>query len=114
MIYRVVFTQQASRELDEASDWWAENRDRNQAGRWYAGFSDRIAALSEHPERSSFADENDDFPSEIRQLNFGLSSRPTHRAVYTIVDDSAIVLTVRHTAQGRITPEDILEPIDDQ
>jgi hypothetical protein len=35
MIYRVVLTEQAARELDAAADWWSEHRDRDQAGRWF-------------------------------------------------------------------------------
>jgi len=114
MIYRVVFTQQASRDLDEATDWWTQNRDRDQAVRWYVGFSDKMLTLVEHPERMPVAAENDDFPYTIRELHYGLSSRPTHRAVFTVVADSVLVLTIRHAAQSRITPEDINEPIGDR
>ncbi len=113
MIYRVVLTEQAARELDAAADWWSEHRDRDQAGRWYAGFSDKIWTLSQHPDRLSLADENDDFPYTIRELHYGLSSRPTHRAVFTVVADSVLVLTIRHAAQDRISPDTISEPVGD-
>ena len=114
MIYRVVFTEQASHELDAAADWWAEHRDRDQAARWYAGFSDKILTLAQSPGRLPVADENDDFPYTLRELHYGLSSRPTHRAVVTVVDENVVVLTVRHAAQDRIAPDDLSEPIDGQ
>lgn len=44
MTYHVVFTEQASRELEQAADWWAEHRSLDQVARWYAGFSVAIAA----------------------------------------------------------------------
>jgi plasmid stabilization system protein ParE len=113
MTYRIVLSEQASCELDAAADWWAEHRNREQARRWYAGFSDKLWTLCQHPDRLSLADENDDFPYTIRELHYGLSSRPTHRAVFTVVGDNVLVLTVRHAAQGRITPEDISEPMGD-
>ena len=107
MNYRVVLTEQASRELESAADWWAEHRDRVQAGRWYSAFSERIWMLGDAPESLPPADENDDFPYEIRELHYGISSRPTHRAVYTITGDIVLVLTIRHVAQDRLAPADI-------
>lgn len=113
MICRVVLTEQASRELDAVAEWWAEHRNRDQAGRWYAGFSDKIWTLSQHPDRLPLADENDDFPYTIRELHYGLSSRPTHRAVFTVIGDSVLVLTIRHAAQDRIAPDNISKPVRD-
>lgn len=81
MTHRVVVTQQASRELDEAADWWAQHHDREQAARWYVGFSEQLWTLSDDPQRLPLAAENDDFPYVMRELHYGLSSRPTHRAV---------------------------------
>lgn len=111
MTYRVVFTEQASRELEEAAAWWAENRDQSEAARWYAAFSDRIFGLDHYPQSLPLADENDEFPYEIRQLNFGVSARPTHQAIYTIVEpDIVLVLTIRHSARNRLGPDDVDGP----
>jgi plasmid stabilization system protein ParE len=110
MSYRIAYTQQASREMQAAADWWAENRDRDQAARWYVGFSEKILSLADDPQRMPLTDENDDFPYEIRELHFGLSSRPTHHAVFTIVGQEIVLgLTIRHAAQDRITP-DMIDP----
>lgn len=110
MTYSVVMTHQASRELEEAADWWSEHRDRDQAIRWYSGFSEKLALLNEDPERLPLVDENDDFPYTIRELRYGLSSRPTHRAIFTVTNVNVVVLTIRHLAQDRLTQEQISEP----
>jgi plasmid stabilization system protein ParE len=78
-----------------------------QAARWYAGFSDAIAALAQNPERCPLAPENGCFPYEIRELHYGLGSRPTHRAVFTVRPDMVLVLTIRHAAQADLTEADL-------
>ena len=109
MSFPVVFSQQAACELEEAADWWVEHRDPAQSARWYSGFSEKIASLSEDPVRFPLADENDDFPYSIRELHYGFSSRPTHRAIYTITNENVVVLTIRHIARDRLAPNDISE-----
>jgi plasmid stabilization system protein ParE len=106
-VHAVVFTQQAARELEAIAEWWAERRSVQQAARWYEGFSSKIEALCDDPDRLPLADESPDFPYELRELHFGLGSRPTHRAVYTIVSEFVVVLTIRHVAQRAIGPDDI-------
>ena len=107
MTYRVVFTQRASDEFDAAADWWAEHRSAQQAARWYAGFSDAIASLCDLPERCSLARENGRFPYEIRELHYGLGSRPTHRAVFTVRPDVVLVLAICHVSQKDLTEDDL-------
>jgi plasmid stabilization system protein ParE len=108
MTFQVVITAQAAAELQAASVWWAENRDPHQAARWFAEFDEEIRGLAENPYRYAVAREDERFPYEIRQLNFGLSSRPTHRAVFTIVEpDVVLVLTIRHLARDRLDPDDV-------
>lgn len=68
----------------------------------------KIRALEDTLHRDQVADENDDFPDEHRQLNLGLSSLSTHRAVFTIVEpDIVLVLTIRHLNQDRIPRNDV-------
>lgn len=107
MTYRVVFTQRASDEMDAAARWWAEHRSAQQAARWYAGFSEAIFSLTEFPERCSLARENGRFPYEIRELNFGLGSHPTHRAVFTVRPDVVLILTIRHSAQEDLGEDEL-------
>ena len=107
MTHHVVLTRRADRELEAAADWWATHRSPDQAARWYAGFSDAIASLAENPERYPLATENGLFPYEIRELHYGIGSRPTHRAVFTIRPDTVLVLTIRHAAQAELTEGDL-------
>ena len=107
MTHRVVLTTQADCQLEHAAAWWAEHRSPGQAARWYAGFSEAIAALAQHPERCPLAPENGHFRYEIRELHYGLGSRPTHRAVFTIRPDMVLVLSIRHAAQADLTEGDL-------
>jgi plasmid stabilization system protein ParE len=105
--YSVVFTEQAARELETAADWWAIHRSTLQAGRWYEGFSLKIESLSKSPERLPLADEDPEFSYELRELHYGLGAISTHRALFTIVADFVVILTIRHAAQRAIRPDDI-------
>ncbi len=107
MILDVVLTRRAQSDLEQAFEWWTANRSKEQAERWYAGFVLSILRLSEEPKRWPTADENPSFPIEIHQLNFGLRSTPTHRAIYTVRPDTVVVLRVRHLAQVPLSPEDV-------
>lgn len=107
MTYRVVFARSADRELQGAADWWAAHRSPNQAERWYSGFSEALASLSRNPERCPLAAENGRFPYEIREMYYGLGTRPTHRAVFTIRGDIALVLSIRHAAQEDLKEGDL-------
>ena len=107
MSYRVVLTDRADRELESSAEWWSQNRSPDQAARWYARFSDAIASLRESPERCPLAPENGLFPFEIRELHYGLGSRPTHRAVFTVRPDMVLVLTIRHAAHATLTENDL-------
>lgn len=107
MTNRVVFTRRAERELESAAEWWAAHRSPSQAAPWYMGFSEALASLSHNPERYPVAPENGRFLYEIRELHYGLRSRPTHRAIFTIRDDMVLVLTIRHFAQADLTEGDL-------
>lgn len=107
MTYAVVVTEKAARELEASAQWWARERSVEQAQRWYAGIRAAIATLAEQPQRCPQAIEQEDFPYALRELYYGLSARPTHRAVFTIVKQTVVVLTVRHVAQDRLHPDDV-------
>ena len=107
MTYTVVISEPAERELEEAARWWAEHRSVEQAERWYRGFLDAIRSLADSPARYPLAREDRLFPAEIRELHFGLGRRPTHRAVFTLLTDVVLVLTVRHVGQADLTADDL-------
>ena len=104
----VVFRSSVERQLDDAADWWEKHHSSEQAEKWYAGFVESLALLYDHPTRFPLAPENDAFPFEVRELHYGLGSRPTHRALFTIRPDMIYVICIRHLAQGEITLEDLL------
>lgn len=103
-MFDVVISNVAQNEMQSAYDWWAINRSREEADRWYNELLQKILTLENDPDRLGLADENDSFPIEIRQLNFGVGSRPTHRAVFTIRAKRVVVLRIRHLAQAPLTP----------
>ncbi len=107
MSLRVLVTDQAAREMQSAFDWWATNRSKHQADRWYAGLAKAIAELAKSPERHGLSRESERFPCDIRDLLFGIGRRPTHRAVFTIRDVDVVVLSIRHVSQRDLTTDDI-------
>ena len=103
----VIVMEQAHQDLLENCNWWASHRSPQEAERWYDGFSRAIRALAIEATLHAVAGENDDFPFEIRQLNYGLGKRYTHRAIYTVRPDMILVLRVQHLAQDELTIDDI-------
>ena len=107
MTLPVYHHQRVERLLEESYQWWATNHSPEQAARWFNGFIEALQSLEVNPERFALAPENDAFPCEVRQLNYGLGSTPTHRALYTIRPDMVFVFLIRHLAQGEIDVDDL-------
>jgi plasmid stabilization system protein ParE len=63
------------------------------------------SSLEHNPECCALAPENGRFRYEIRQLNFGIGRKPTHRLVYTIRPNEVVILRMRHLAQHEIEPD---------
>ena len=99
--YDVRIMPEASQLLAEHACWWIENRSRDEALRWYEAFVSALKGLSQFPESHPLAPESED-SLEIRNLLFGLGSRPTHRAVFRIKGRVVEVLTIRHHSQDDI------------
>ena len=106
-MHEVLLTARAQQELDHARDWWAENRSPEQANHWFSGFVKAMLTLENEPKGCPLAPENELFPQEVRQLNYGLGSKPTHRALYTVRPDTIVILRVRHLAQEPLSSNDI-------
>ena len=107
MTYAVAITEQAAREMEESAAWWAQERSVEQSERWYAGIRHAIMKVAEQPDRYPRAAEDGAFPHPLRELHYGLGSRPTHRVVFTILKEAVVVLTVRHTAMDRLRQADL-------
>lgn len=106
MTYRVRLTSLARTELVNAALWWAENRSADQALRWLEGFEEAIRSLARDPDKHALARENDQYAFPLYQLHYGVSRKPTHRAVFRIAGDTVEVLTIRHLAQRDLNPGD--------
>ena len=52
--------------------------------------------------------QNDKVLFTIRQLNFGVSSKKTHRVVYEVTDEDVRVFAVRHLAQDELPPSELI------
>lgn len=107
MTYTVVVTERAAKELEETTAWWARERSTEQAFRWYSKIRAKIETLAQHPQRCGLAAESQDFHYELRELHFGVGSKPTHRVLFTIAATTVVVLTVRHVAQSAVQPRDL-------
>lgn len=102
MRYEVLISSIAQQEAQTNHDWWAANPSNEQACLWYDAFVKAAFSLEDNPARFTLAPENGRFPYEVRQLNFGVGRKPTHRIVYTVRSKEVVVLRVRHLAQQDI------------
>ena len=107
MKYDVLIMPEAYAALSQNTSWWAENRSRKEAVRWYDGFLAKLNSLSEMPQSHPVADENSTFSFELREMLFGLGRRPTHRALFRITGSTVEVLTIRHVAQRALDLDDL-------
>ena len=102
----VILQREAEDQIVASARWWAKHRSLEQAERWYAGILEAIDSLDKTAARYPLARENEHFPHELRQMDFGLGSRSTHRVLFVIRPDAVFVLTVRHAAQDDWSPDD--------
>lgn len=109
MTYEVIILPRARQEMLENTVWWKENRSGAEATEWLAGMEVALSSLAELPHRCPFARENAAFSMDVRHLLFGIGSKPTHRAIFTIDDENAAVLVhaIRHIAQATLGPDDL-------
>jgi len=107
MTFQVRVSPRAEEDIERNARWWADNHSVDQAVRWFYAVREQLKALSSFPESHGLSFENDDFPYEIRDKPVGLGSRPGYRAVFTIVEDTVHVLTVRSGSEGRLRFEEL-------
>ena len=110
MKYRLTILPQAKADVRRNAEWWAQHHSAEQAARWLDTIQSQLESIVDFPESHSLSAENDEFPYEIRDKLLGLGSRPGYRAVFTIKDDTVIVLTVRRSAQDVLRPSDVKSP----
>lgn len=105
--FRIHVSSKAELEIGDAALWWADNRDEGQAKKWLERVDDALIELAGIADHCPTARESKLFPFLLREYNFGVGRRPSHRLLFDIVGDTVNVLSVRHLAQRDVTMDDI-------
>jgi plasmid stabilization system protein ParE len=106
-MFKLVITDLAEGDIQQAYDWWRDRRSSEQAARWYERIQPAIGTLRKMADRCPHSPETDLHPLGLRELYFGLGRRPSHRIVFTIDGTTVTVLRVRHSAQRPLTADDL-------
>ncbi len=101
--HRIELAATAKADLREATRWISDEASPAAADKWLARLYKTISTLERQPLRCPLADENDDFPEEIRVLLHG-KRHSKYRIVFTIREDTVVVLYVRHGARDQLRP----------
>ena len=104
MAFRVSYSAEAERNLDELFEWLLQQGAGNTASRWLQGLQEAIGSLQNQPSRCGLAPESEMLSLEVRQLLYGSKSN-VYRILFTIEDEVVNVLHIRH---GRRLPLDRL------
>ena len=108
-MFRIVITGLAKNDIQYTHDWWAEHHSKANAAMWYQGVYTAIQSLEVMPERCSLAPEQNLAEQALRQLLYGVRSRPTHRIVFLIDGSDVVILAVRHLSQDSLLLDDLFE-----
>jgi plasmid stabilization system protein ParE len=106
-MYRLVITDRATRKLQSTYSWLEQHRSPALAKRWYEKFVAAISTLPSQADRYAAISEKVDYPHVLREMHFGLGKTPTHRAIFAIVHNEVVVLTIRHVAEDVLTDQEI-------
>jgi plasmid stabilization system protein ParE len=105
MEYRFEFAAQARAEAEAAYEWIARQSP-TRAARWYKGLFAKIDTLKTYPGRCPLAPESAAFGEELRQLLYGKRGG-VYRILFAIRGEVISVFSIRHSARGFLTPEDV-------
>src|SRR5713101_2330994 len=97
MKYKVVVSEPAKAEADEAYAW-IYHYSPARAQKWFNGLVKAIGSLDEQPDRYPYAPEAELFHKEIRQKLYG-KRRGVYRVLFEIRQDVVEVLHIRHAAR---------------
>lgn len=102
--FNIFISKSAELDIEENYLWWAENRSKIQADRWYESILGAVQTLRSMPERCPMHDEvSADLGVPVRQLLFGLGGNaPTHRILFRVRDESVHILRVIHSARSGV------------
>ncbi|MEO2017316.1 MAG: type II toxin-antitoxin system RelE/ParE family toxin [Fuerstiella sp.] len=103
----MLVSDQAVDDVIRNANWWSANHSQDKALEWQIAIFEKIYALDMMPESKPLAFENPGFSYEIREALFGLGSRPGYRILFTVVDDTVNVLTVKAAEEDWVTPDEL-------
>ena len=103
MKHKVEMSGPAERDLEDAYLWVRDDASTAVATEWRLGLYKKIESLETFSRRFGYAFEHFYSPIELRQAIYF-----SHRIIYTIEDDSTVlVLHIRHAARRPISKRDI-------
>jgi plasmid stabilization system protein ParE len=106
MAYQLRYTATAATELRAATDWIAE-RAPETAERWFEGFVELLATLRVNALAHGLAPEDSLVTVEVRQIIYRTASRRFNRALYTVADNTVVILGIRRPGQRLLTKRDV-------
>lgn len=106
MTREVFFTRRAEADVEEAVGFY-HSRSATVAARWLDELRSVVARIEDNPESYARSPENNRFPVELRQANFGAGRKPTHRAIFTVREKEVVVYAVRHLARDVLSDDDL-------
>ncbi|MCA9267737.1 MAG: type II toxin-antitoxin system RelE/ParE family toxin [Planctomycetales bacterium] len=87
--------------------WWMQNRSAQQGERWFDAIYDAIRGFRDRPQKWPLAPEASVLGMPIRELHFGIGTRPTHRILFVCRDDDVVVVAIRHVSQKDLGEDDV-------
>ncbi|MEZ6129000.1 MAG: type II toxin-antitoxin system RelE/ParE family toxin [Planctomycetaceae bacterium] len=105
--FRVIIHERAKEDIRRNARWWSDHHSRSQAEKWFDFAFASMEKLDRFPESHPIAAESPKFDVELRELLFGMGSRPGYRALFAIHGNDVHVLTVRRAAEDSVSPEDL-------
>jgi plasmid stabilization system protein ParE len=99
-VFEVHLSDSAKLDLRTNVDWWSENRSEIEAERWYDAIMEAIYSLERTPRRCIAAREAERLGVKLKNLWFGMSSKQTHRVLFTVDGSRVNVLRVLSTRQN--------------
>ncbi len=114
MSFKLRIADEAITNIKSDADWWSENRSKEQAREWTRAILTQINGLTETAGQCprSREDGREGFPFTLFDKLVGLGPGNSHRAVFTIRDDTVFVLAVRSNRQDDLSPNDINTDLD--
>jgi toxin ParE1/3/4 len=103
MAFRIDLTEAAQRDANNILDWLMERHAGGTGYRWFLGMRDAIYSLRTMPTRCAVAPESTEFPFEVRQLLYGRKPH-VYRVLFTIENETVIILHIRRPGQPPVRP----------